>query len=190
MKNHFAICAIAVSGLAAAANADDLLLIDLSTTNQITITATSGLSAASVSGPTFTGVYMDNFYNGAGAGLAATLVSGDLTTANNSSDSSPALFRGGFGSDSGLNLWSYSFDSTSSVTAGAVAFSGSATWTVDAAMFADMLNGNTSGDIYFPADTADDVSAATFIGTYRVVPAPGAASVLAIGLGIATRRRR
>ena len=45
------VCAIATLALfATGAQADDLLLIDLSVPNQITITATAGLSAITTSG--------------------------------------------------------------------------------------------------------------------------------------------
>lgn len=185
-----AIAIVAAASLATAANADNLLNIDLSVVNQITITADSGLSAASVSGSTFTGVLMADFYSGAGSALVSTLVSGDVTSANNPADNSPLLFRGGAGTDVGLNLWSFSTDITSSFTAGTVAFSGSGTWTVDAAAYADMLAGASGGDIYAFADTDDDIPFATVIGQYNVVPAPGSAALLGLGGLVATRRRR
>jgi hypothetical protein len=172
------------------AQADDLLLIDLSVVNQITITATAGNSAATVSGSSFTGVLLADFYAGAGSALTATLDAGDLTTAANASDGSPALFRGGAGSNVGLNIWSYASDGGSDFTAGSLAFTGSATWNIDAAMYADMLAGAGSGDIYAPADTDDDIPSAVVIGTYNVVPAPSAMAVLGLGGLVAGRRRR
>ena len=55
-----------------------------------------------------------------------------------------------------------------------------------------MLAGNTSGDLYFPADTADDIAnGATLIGQWRVVPTPGAVSLAGLcGVGALRRRRR
>ena len=53
-----------------------------------------------------------------------------------------------------------------------------------------MLAGNTSGNIYFPADDASDLSTAMILGSYRVIPAPGAATLLGIGLGLGAVRRR
>lgn len=186
------VCAIATLALfATGAQADDLLLIDLSVPNQITITATGGLSAATISGGDTTGVYLDNFYGVAGGSLSTTSTgAGNLTNAENPSDGSPALFRGGGGSDTGLNIFSWSSDVTVTFTAGELAFTGSGTWALDAPEYADMLAGNTTGNLYFPADTADDVSAATLLGTYRVIPAPGAATLLGIGLGLGAVRRR
>jgi len=183
------IAAAACTTMATANVSDELLCIDLSVTDQITILATDGLAAATVSGSNFTGVYFDNFYNGAGSSLSASLVSGDLTSAANPSDESPSLFRGGGGTDTGLNLWSFSTDSTVDFVEGDLAFVGSATWDLDSAMYNDMLNGNDMGDLYFPADTSDDVNDAFLIGTYKVVvPAP--ASLPLLGLGFAAMRRR
>ena len=169
-----------------------ILEIDLSVANQVTITGTSGPASASASGSDTTGVYFENFYGGAGSALSETFVSGDLTNAENPADGTPELFRGGGGSDPGLNLWSWSSDSTVTFTAGMPAFIGSATWTLDAASYADMLSGATAGNVYFPADTEDDVAGATDIGRYRViVPEPSALSLLSVlGLSFLGIRRR
>ncbi len=191
-KLHLQVGLFAATALfTAGAQAQVLLTVDLSVVNQVTISATSGLAANSASGDDFFGVYLDNFYGGAGSSLNETLVSGDLTNAENPSDMSPNLFRGGSGSDPGLNIFSFSSDSTVTFTAGSLAFVGSATWDLDAAAYADMLAGNSSGDIYFPADTFDDVPGAIFLGTYNVVvPAPGVLSLLGVGLGAGVMRRR
>lgn len=53
---------LAVAGATTAASADDLILVDLSVTNQITITSTAGLSAATVSGTDNIGVYFEDFF--------------------------------------------------------------------------------------------------------------------------------
>ncbi len=190
--NTTSIAAIAtIAGLATAASAQaPLLLIDLSVTNQVTITATSAASAVTASGGDGIGVYFDNFYGGAGDSLSASYVSGMITNTENPSDGSPSLFRGGSGSDSGLNLWSWSSDFTVTFTAGSQAFTGSGTWDLDANEYADMLAGNTSGALYFPADTADDVAGAVQLGTWAVIPAPSALAVLGLGGMVATRRRR
>ena len=185
-----AVAAAAVFTSGAQAQLDELLLIDLSVPNQITIMATSGLSAATISGGDTTGVYMENFYQAAGGALNETLVSGNLTNVGSPSDNSPDLFRAGSGSDTGLNIWSWSPDVTVTFTAGTQAFSGSGTWTLEADDYADMLNNNPVGNLYFPADDAGDLSTATLIGTYRVIPAPGAATLLGLGLGLGAVRRR
>lgn len=181
--------AAAAAMAATTAQADDLLIIDLTVENQITITATDGLSAATVAGSDGIGIYFENFYGGAGDSLSASLVSGDLTNAENPTDNTPSLFRGGGGSDPGLNLWSFSSDTTVTFTAGSVAFVGSATWNLDANEYADMLAGMMSGNIYFPADTFDDIDGATVLGTYSVVPAPGVLALLGLA-GVARSRRR
>ncbi len=181
---------VVIVSFAGTANADDLLIIDLTVANQVTISATQGLSAITASGPDTIGVYFDQFYNGAGSSLTATLVSGNITNFQNPSDFTPSLFRGGAGADTGLNLWSFSSAATVTFTAGQQAFTGSGTWNLSAAMYNDMLNGNQSGDLYFPADTADDISSAVLLGTWRVVPTPSALSLLGIGLGMGAARRR
>lgn len=184
--------ALATAAITSVAQADDLLIVDLSVANQVSVFATSGLSAATVTGSDSIGVYFDNFYGAAGGSLTTTSTgAGDLTNVGAPSDGSPALFRGGSGSDTGLNIFSWSNDSNVTFTAGTQAFTGSGTWALDAPEYADMLNGNTSGNLYFPADTFDDVGGATAIGTYRViVPAPAALPMLGMGLMGAMRRRR
>ena len=176
-----------IAALAGTASAEFLIEIDLSVENEITMSALAGASSETVSFSNFTGVYFVDFYGGAGSSLGATLVSGDLTTFGEPSDSSPSLFRGGGGSDTGLNLWSFSSLTDVSVTAGQQAFEGSATWSLSADMYADMLAGSMMGDILADADTSDD--AGVLIGQYTVVPAPGALALLGLA-GLAGRRRR
>lgn len=74
-------------------------------------------------------------------------------------------------------------------TAGSLAFVGSATWSLDANEYADMLAGSMSGNVYFPADTVDDIAGATAIGACLVVPTPGAIALLGLA-GLARSRRR
>ena len=177
-----------VAGLATGAQAADLLLIDLTVANQITITATTGASSANASGSVFTGFYLANFFgNTTSSSLVSTLVSGNLTAASNTSDNSPALFNS-IG-NSGLNVWSYSAAANSTFTTGQQAFTGSGTWNVAASFYNDMLDGSTSGNVYFAADTDDDLAAATVIGQYRVIPAPASLALLGLG-GLAAGRRR
>lgn len=144
-----------------------LLEVDLGVENQITITATSGLSSATVSGSDTTGIYLDDFFGAIQSGISHTLVSGDLTSANQTSDGSPDLFASSFSSGVGLNVWSFTDDSPTMFTVGSLAFTGQATWTVDAGAYANAFNNVASGgDIYFPADTFDDLSGATVIGQW------------------------
>ena len=181
----------AVAMFATAAQADDLILIDLTVPNQISMTATSGLSAVSASGSDFTGIYFENFYGTTGGvALDETLISGDLTSAAQPANNEPDLFRSDAGSDPGLNMFSWTTFTMATFTTGSQAFTGSATWSLSSAEYTDMINGNTSGDIYFPADSDDDIAGLVALGTYRVIPTPGALPLLGLGFGVATIRRR
>lgn len=187
-RKHMMIGGIAsVATLAGAANAEFLIEIDLSVENEITMTALDGVSSATVEFSNFIGVYFKDFYGGAGNSLGASLISGDITTFGDPSDSTPSLFRGGAGADPGLNLWSFSSLDAVNVTAGQQAFEGSATWSITGNMYADMLAGATFGDILANADTEDDPG--VVIGQYNVVPTPGVLALLGIA-GLAGRRRR
>jgi len=55
-----------------------------------------------------------------------------------------------------------------------------------------LLASNSSGDLYFPADDAGDIGAASFIGTYTVtVPEPSVLAMISmLGIGILGFRRR
>lgn len=194
MNKKASVLAVALTaGAAYAVDTNDVLLIvDLTVVDQVTITATDGVSAADVTGSDGIGVYFEDFYAGDGAsGLNETLVSGDLTSVGSPSDGTPNLFRSGT-TDPGLNLFSWTADSDATFTAGSQAFTGSAVWTLESDDFADMAAlGNRSGLLYFPADDAGDLAGATFIGLYQViVPAPAALPLLGLGLGFAARRRR
>ena len=170
---------VIASGLfAGAANADILINIDLSTVNQVTFTATAGVSAATVSGSTGTGMYFDNLYV-AGISFNATTIASNLTSAENPSIGEPRIYRAG-GLDHGLNLYNWTSGADASFTEGALAFTGSASYTLTATEYADMLGGNTSGNMYFPADKVGDVPSATLIGEYQVIPEPATLSLVAV----------
>ncbi len=178
-------------------NAATLLQVDLSVVNQVTITSTDGASSATVSGGDFTGVYLDGFYSSVGGSLNESLVSGDLTNFLNPPDNAPVLFRGGSGNDLGLNIFSFSSDSTIDFTDGVQAFTGQGTWTMPADDYADMLVGPTSGDLYFPADSQEDVAGATLIGEWErssAEPIPEPVTILgttvAFGLGSLMKRKK
>ena len=173
-----------------------LLVVDLDTPNQITIAATDGLSAATVSGPDVIGFYMDQFYPADPlVNPSGSPVVGDLTSAQNTSNGFQNLWNStGFG----LNVWAYTDDPTSDFVAGLIAFSGSATWTLDPGDYAAMLGGPASGLIYFPADDDFDLSNATVLGEWEktsstVIPLPAAFPLLLAalgGLGFVARRRK
>ncbi|MEM1011555.1 MAG: PEP-CTERM sorting domain-containing protein [Planctomycetota bacterium] len=197
MKNTMlAGAAVLVAGgsVASAQNLEVLLEVDLTVAGEVTITATDGLSAIDASGSDTTGFYLAEFYTSdLGGALTSTLVAGDLTSANETTDTTPLLFRGTFpGVDTGLNVFSYTDDLSSTFTAGSVAFSGSGTWTVaDSDDIADLLGANLSGEIYFPADTGDDITGLAPLGLYTViVPEPTTAGLLGVvSLGLLRRRR-
>jgi hypothetical protein len=179
------IAAIAVLAGAATASAEILLEVDVSVTDQVTITATDGVSAITASGSDTIGVFLEGILDGSSS-VTDTLVSGDLTSALNSSDLTPQLFTAG--ADTGLNIFSYTDDLNSDFIAGEVAFSGSGTWDLDAPGYAAFAAPGATGDIIFPADSSDDVG--EVLGQWVVVPAPGAAGLLGLAGLAAVRRRR
>ena len=187
-------CAVVATAVfcASSANAQVLLNVDLDPSNlTITISSTGGLSAATISGSDTTGFYLENFFGGATSAVAETFLFGDLTSALNTSDGTPNLFRGGT-TDPGLNVFSYTDDPFSDFTAGTVAFSGTASWGLSQATFDDIAGGATSGNIYFPADTVDDIPGATLLGTYEVSTVPEPSTITLVGLVglVATFRRK
>ncbi|MFU8829659.1 MAG: hypothetical protein ACNA8P_09535 [Phycisphaerales bacterium] len=179
----------AVLALSGAAMADVLLIVDLTVPNQITINSTTGLSAIDATASNFNGVYLENAFGLSGA-LGAVLVSGNLTSFNNPSDNSPSLFRGGAGADPGLNIWSYSTDATTSFTAGVQAFAGSGTWNLSTAGYEALLAGASSGNIYANIDNIGGVPGNGILGTWALIPTPGAAGLLGLAGLAAVRRRR
>lgn len=179
------------------ANASLLLDVDLSIENTISISATSGSSLINASGSDIIGVYLDGFF---GSNTIDTIftsaISGDLTSANETSDLSPSLFhRAG---DPGLNIFSFSNASVVSFTQGALAFVGSATWSLSESAYKHALNSAKSGNIFFPADTIDDLNNAFVIGSWAVkgidaqIPEPTTIAIFMLGLvsaGISRIRR-
>ena len=192
MNKIATIAGLAVAATAMSASADVLLNVDLSVVDTITITATAGLSSADTFGGDGTGVYLAEIFSTLFTdGISDSLVSGDLVANGDSSDGSPNLFTrsaGGFG----LNIYSWTNDPVSNFVTGTTAFVGSATWTLDSADYADLLAGNSSGDIYAFADSDDDIAPGgiPIIGQWNVVPAPGAMALLGLGGIVAGRRRR
>lgn len=196
MKTFAAWLFSAIMILPASVQAATVLSVDLTTANQITISATSGTSSATVFGSDFTGVYLAGFFGGNGF-LNSSLVSGNLTNANNPADNSPLLYRG-TSTDPGLNIYSFSTANTVNFTAGTQAFTGSATWALNTLSYNNLLAGATTGSIFFAADTVDDLRFATVIGEWSLatvapVPLPASVSLLAaavFGFGFYARRHR
>lgn len=178
--------------------AEILLEVDVSVDGTITITSTNAAASASVSGLDFRGFYLADFFaagDGSGGSFDSSN-SGDLTSAQDMSDGSPRLYRGS-GRDTGLNVWSYTDTTDSSFVAGEQAFSGAATWTVDDIMYADAINGASSGLIYFEADTLTIAENATVIGEWSragggssQVSAPSSLGIIALSiLGFCAMRK-
>ena len=192
MNKFQAVVGISIAATAMTASADVLVNLDLSVENQLTMTATEGNSAITAIGSDFTGILFDGFLGGLGGGTGFNfLVFSDFSSAQNLSDGTPSFSVGGGGSDFGLNIWDMSVDSQISFSEGRAAFLGSAVWTLNADFYENMLAGNDSGNIYFPADDDTDIPGAEILGTYNVtVPAPSGLAMLGLTGLIAGRRRR
>jgi hypothetical protein len=192
----FLVCVLMVSTAQAAV----VLQLDLSTVNQVTISATTGLSLASVSGSDGDGVYLKDFF---GTQVFSTsgssrLAGANLVYFNATSDGSPSLYRGdndpGEENDPGLNIWSMDNGTPdpASFTSGVQAFKGSATWSLTAQQYAVFLQAPTSGDVYAFAESIDDLNGGPqVIGQYSVVPEPTSMAIFGLGaFGIAYRAKR
>ncbi|MFT3683535.1 MAG: hypothetical protein QM783_01205 [Phycisphaerales bacterium] len=178
-----------LAGSASVAMADDLIFIDLSVANQVTVTANAaGLSSAAATGGTGTGILLANFWTGTGTvtGTFSNGVGGFRSVLGSAGDNSPSLYRFGT-TETGLNIWS--FATTATFAVGQQAFSSSFVATLTPAAYTEMLANAGSGNIYFQADDSSDIPTAVVLGTWRVVPTPGAAAVLGLG-GLALGRRR
>jgi len=150
---------------------NELLIIDLTTENQVTITATSGVSAGTVSGSTTTGFYFEDVFASAGTqeiGTTTYVGTPTLTAASVPTDNTPNLFRS-VNTDPGLNIWSYSATTPTTFTTGEQAFTGDATWDISPELYNALLTAPASGNVYFPADDVSDLATATLLGTYSVI---------------------
>lgn len=191
MNKFGTVVGLALAASAMTTSADVLVTLDLSVVDQLTMTATTGNSAISATGSDFTGILFDGFLGGLGGGTGFNfLVFSDFSSAQNLSDGTPSFSVGGGGNDFGLNIWDMSVDSQLTFSEGRRAFLGSAVWTLNSDFYENMLAGNSSGNIYFPADDDGDIAGAEILGTYTVVPAPSALAILGLGGMVATRRRR
>ena len=183
------------------ANADIVLVFDLTMENFVTISATDAFSSATVFGDDENGLFIDNiFAEDSGGQLSDDLASNlpsDLTSNANTPDNTPNISRSG----TGLNLFSWTGDEDLNpavdvgFTEGEVAFSGSVTFEFqNPADYANLVAGSAGGDIFFEAESASDIPGASLIGQYTVLQAvPEPSSLAVIGLGsllmIARRRR-
>ncbi len=194
----FLICVLMVSS----ARAGFILNIDLSTVNQVTISATTELSAATVTnGNDGTGVYLQDFFTGSLPYFAINSSAGNsLVYFNSTSDGSPRISKGA--TEFGLNI--YSMDNGTpnfpSFTNGVQAFKGSATWNLSATQYAAFQAAPLSGgDVYAFAYTVSQLNGGPkVIGQYSVsgisaVPEPTSIAIFglgALGMGYLARRKR
>jgi len=178
-----------IAALAASANADVLLLIDLSVDDRLTITATTGTSAATISGRNLIGIYLQGIIGSefANSGAGSSVINTTLTPAANQLGTAP-LLRAPGPADYGLNIYALSDDPTLHFTQGQLAFAGTATFDIPG-LYGDFPNGATSGNIYFPATNNQGLDDAAILGTYRVIPSPPALAPLALFMLAASRRR-
>ncbi len=158
---------------AAAAQPQNLLVVDLSVTNRITVTATAGLSFGTVSGDPFDGFYLKDFLSNAGTVTVPTapvfVGTPNLTAASVATNNNPRMYRASSGADPGFNIWGFTAATSASFTAGQLAFTGSVTWTVTPAVYNAAMTAPTGGDVYYVADGLGMLGTATLIGKYTVV---------------------
>ena len=167
------------------ARAELLLTIDLSVPDTINVTTTAGLSEATISGADGTGIYLEDFFAADGTGSGFVNGTGDFTNFLDAPDLTPSIFRG-TSADPGLNIYGWSPASLVNFEVGTQAFTGSAVFAVPPNFYTDLLQSNSFGDIYFPADTVDDLAGTVAIlGQYAVVhpvPEPSTIATLVLAL--------
>jgi hypothetical protein len=193
-------CLLVCVLLVSAAQGAVVLQLDLTTVNKVTISATSGLSLASVSGDDGDGVYLKDLFAPAGSSFQINNnsdVGGSLVYSNATSDGTPRLNSAS--TDPGLNIWSMDNGTPdpASFTSGVRAFKGSATWSLTAQQYAVFLQASTSGDVYAFAERLSDLNGGPqVIGQYSVVgsaavPEPTSMAIFGLGaLGMAYRAKR
>lgn len=187
MNNRISIILLALTPTIT--QADTLLLIDLSVDEQLTITATTGNSAITLSGSNLQGIYLQGIIGSefASSGSGSSILNSTLTAAANQLGTAPRLHAPG-PADYGLNINALSSDQTLEFTQSQQAFTGSATWDIPS-LYEDFAGGATTGNIYFPASNSTSLDDAAILGTYRVIPSPSTLTPLA-ALLLTPRRRR
>ena len=173
-----------------------LIELDLSVTNQLTLTATTGTALASVTGTTGTGIVLD------GTGQLTVTYVGDASDtfgvkSTGAFTNTPELFP--ILNDSGvysINLYEGNDGTETSINEGQQAFVGTTTITLGATEYANLLNAPNSGKIYAFDDTPNYQSS-TYIGDWAkassgTVPEPSTAIAMGLlgVLGFAGNRRR
>ena len=179
------------------AHAGVLIEFDLSVTNQLTITATTGTALASVTGNTGTGIVLE----GTGELIGDSLGDASDTFGFQSTGalSRVKLSRINASGVYSINLFEEnpSDSINTSITQGQQAFVGTTTITLDATEYENLLDAPNSGKIYAFADYYDYATVGTYIGDWAkassgAVPEPSTAIAMGLlgVLGFAGNRRR
>ena len=177
------------------AHAGVLVEFDLSVTNQLTLTATTGTALASTTGTTVVGIVLE--------GTGGTSLAAGGTSDTFGFKSTGKLVQVGTAqvttSVYSLNLFEKNAENSvnTSITQGQQAFVGTTTITLNAQSYANLLNAPNSGKIYAFADTPSYATVGTYIGdwakaTSGAVPEPSTAIGMGLlgVLGFAGKRRR
>ncbi len=189
MNTILAVVGLSMGVTAVAVSADELIQIDLSVVNEMVLTSTNGNSAITATGSDFSGILLDGILGGSGGVNFNFMDFSDFSSAQNPTSGFPGLWQGGNGTDTGLNIFAMSTDANLDFTAGSRAFTGEIRMRLNATFYNNLVAGNTSGNIYFPAEDDSQIPGAEILGTYRVIPAPSGLALLGLG-GIAAGRRR
>ena len=179
------------------AHAGVLIELDLSVTDQLTLTATTETAIGTVSGSTFAGIVLqgtgevNNGFNGGASDTFGFKSTGAFTLIE-----TVQLFKSGVWS---LNLYEskHSDSVDTSITSGQQAFVGTTTITLNSESYNNLLNAPSSGKIYAFADGDDFATNGTHVGDWAkassgTVPEPSTAIAMGLlgVLGFAGNRRR
>ena len=179
------------------ANAGVLIELDLSVTNQLTLTATTGTALESTTGNTGVGIVLEGtgeVENYALGGTSDTF--GFKSTGAFEQVSTTRILNSGVNS---INLYENNFSNgiNTSITEGQQAFVGTTTITLNPQSYAELLNAPSSGKIYAFADNPSYATQGKYIGDWAkassgTVPEPSTAIAMGLlsVLGFAGNRRR
>jgi hypothetical protein len=182
IKSKAYVTLVAIGLLTGVAGADVLLTVDLTEKNKVTLTAEAGLSAATITGDPSIGIYLQNFFKASGVFFDLPSYTADFSNVGNVSAGNVQMYRAA-DDEMGLNFFGWGQDSETSFTALSLAFTGSATWSLSDEEYAYLANANSSGNIYFPADSSDGIASATALGTYQVIPEPSTVMLMIAAVG-------
>jgi len=179
------------------AHAGIVVEFDLSVTNQLTLTATTGTALASTTGNTGVGIILEGTGEVESFALGGTSDTfGFKSTGAFEQVSTSQILASGVYS---INLYERYFSNgiNTSITLGQQAFVGTTTITLNAQSYANLLNAPSSGKIYAFADTPSYATQGTYIGDWAkassgTVPEPSTGIALGLlgVLGFTGNRRR